>query len=231
MAGQCGGCNVFEFTPSVWASGGNVLSDDGKTAQLDSPEVTDALNFYEQMHDGGVMPDAAKTDSGTAQSALFQGGKVGMVTLGAFFSQTLNNDKGRLRHRPDSRKDGRLRILRRRRQHRSHHRVQEQSRSLGLREMGAPAMMLRPSWLTTPSFRCAPTSWRPSTRPRIPATLSSAKLLKDGKTPYSVVENKLFNDNNGPWATMINEAVFGGDVKAAQDKAQQAAQQIIQTEP
>jgi multiple sugar transport system substrate-binding protein len=58
-----------------------------------------------------------------------------------------------------------------------------------------------------------------------------SKALQTGKTPYSVVENQLFNDNNGPWATMINEAVFGGDIQAAQKKAQQAAQHIIQTGP
>ena len=46
FAGACGGCNVFEFTPHVWGSGGDVLSSDGKKAMLDTPQVTDALQFY-----------------------------------------------------------------------------------------------------------------------------------------------------------------------------------------
>jgi multiple sugar transport system substrate-binding protein len=48
-----------------------------------------------------------------------------------------------------------------------------------------------------------------------------------GKTPYSTVENAVFNDNNGPWVKMINDAVFGTDVAAAQAKGQQAAQSLI----
>ena len=48
-----------------------------------------------------------------------------------------------------------------------------------------------------------------------------------GKTPYSVVENPIFNDNNGPWVKMINDSVFGADLAAAQATGQQAAQSLI----
>ena len=51
--------------------------------------------------------------------------------------------------------------------------------------------------------------------------------MKEGKTPYSVVENAIFNDNNGPWIKMINQAVFTGDIAAAQAAGQQAAQALI----
>ena len=68
FAGACGGCNVFEFAPHVWASGGDILSEDGKKAMLDSPEVTDALTFYRDMWEEGVMPSSVKTDAGTLQA-------------------------------------------------------------------------------------------------------------------------------------------------------------------
>ena len=51
--------------------------------------------------------------------------------------------------------------------------------------------------------------------------------MAKGKTPYSVVENAIFNDTNGPWAKMINKAVFTGDVEGAQAAAQKAAQGLI----
>ena len=38
------GCNIFEFAPHVWASGGDILNADGTKATLDSPQVTDALS-------------------------------------------------------------------------------------------------------------------------------------------------------------------------------------------
>lgn len=231
MAGQCGGCNVFEFTPTVWASGGNILSDDGKTAKLDSQEVTDSLNFYKQLHDAGVMPEAAKTDSGTAQSALFQGGKVGMVNLGAFFSQTLNNDKkvdygiapipGKTGGSASFAGGDNIAV------------------TTGSKNKTAAWDFVK--WATGDEAQTilAENSIVPVRTDIVeskyaakdPRNAIFSQSLKTGKTPYSVVENKIFNDNNGPWATMINEAVFGGDVQAAQKKAQAAAQQIIQTGP
>ena len=51
--------------------------------------------------------------------------------------------------------------------------------------------------------------------------------MAKGKTPYSVVENAIINDANGPWAKMINQAVFTGDVEGAQAAAQKAAQALL----
>ena len=51
--------------------------------------------------------------------------------------------------------------------------------------------------------------------------------MAKGKTPYSIVENAIFNDANGPWAKMINQAVFTGDVEGAQATAQKAAQALL----
>ncbi|MEV4990253.1 ABC transporter substrate-binding protein [Pseudarthrobacter sp. LMD1-1-1.1] len=231
MAGQCGGCNIFEFTPSVWASGGDVLSADGKTAKLDSPEVTKALTFYKQMHDAGVMPEAAKTDSGTAQPALFQAGKVGMVVLGAFFTQTLNTDK-KIDYgiAPIPGENGGSASF-----------AGGDNIAVTTGSKNKPAAWDFVKWATGDEAQTllAKNSIVPVRTDLVKSVYASAdprneifsKALETGKTPYSVVENKLFNDNNGPWATMINEAVFGGDVQAAQQKAQQAAQQIIQTGP
>jgi multiple sugar transport system substrate-binding protein len=232
MAGQCGGCNIFEFTPSVWASGGDVLSEDGKTATLDSPQVTDALTFYREMNDAGVMPEAAKTDSGTAQPALFQAGKVGMVVLGAFFTQTLNTDKkidygiapipGKTGGSASFAGGDNIAV------------------TAGSKNKAAAWDFVK--WATDDEAQTilAKNSIVPVRTDLVESVYASAdprnalfsQALKTGKTPYSVVENQLFNDNNGPWATMINESVFGGvDIKAAQKKAQDASQQIIKTGP
>ena len=37
FSGACGGCNIFTFMPLVWASGGDILTEDGKKATLDTP--------------------------------------------------------------------------------------------------------------------------------------------------------------------------------------------------
>jgi multiple sugar transport system substrate-binding protein len=52
-------------------------------------------------------------------------------------------------------------------------------------------------------------------------------LLAIGKTPYSTQENAVFNDNNGPWVKMINDAVYGPSVESAQAAGQKAAQALL----
>ena len=84
---------MFEFTPHVWASGGDVLSADGSKATLDTPEVTDALQFYRDMYTAGVMPPGVKTDGGSLQVPTFSSGKVGMTPLGAFAVSTFKDAK------------------------------------------------------------------------------------------------------------------------------------------
>ena len=116
FAGACGGCNVFEFTPHVWASGGDVLSADGKKATLDSPQVTDGLQLYRDMWTDGSIPSAAKNDAGTQQVPLFTSGKVGMTPLGAFAIPTIQSE-GELRRHPDSRQGREQELFRRRRRH------------------------------------------------------------------------------------------------------------------
>ena len=228
MAGQCGGCNIFEFAPHVWASGGKVLSDDGKNVLFDSGEVTDALDFYHQMWTEGLMPPSAKTDNGTVQPTAFQSGKVGMVNLGAFFVQTLAADK-----KIDF---GITPIVGRNGGTASFAGGDEIAVTKGAKNKAVAYDFVK--WATgeeaqTILAKNSIVPVRTDLVDKIYAPLDPRyKVLGDamstGQTPYSVVENAIINDNNGPWAAMINKAVFGtSDVKAAQATAQKAARQII----
>ena len=228
MAGQCGGCNVFEFAPHVWASGGKILSDDGKTALFDSPQVTDALQFYRQMWTEGLMPPQAKTDNGTVQGTSFQSGKVGMVNLGAFFVQTLTADKKiDFGVTPIVGKDGGTA---------SFAGGDEIAVTKGAKNKAVAYDFVK--WSTSEEAQTilAKNSIVPVRTdlidkiyaPLDPRYKALGSAMSTGQTPYSVVENAIINDNNGPWSTMINQAVFGtGEIQAAQAAGQKAAQQIV----
>ncbi|MDP9829187.1 ABC transporter substrate-binding protein [Kineosporia succinea] len=228
MAGQCGGCNIFEFAPHVWASGGDVLSDDGRTAQFDSPEVTQALRFYRTLWDEGLMAPTSKTDNGTTQGTTFQSGKVGMVNLGAFFVQTLAADKKiDFGVTPIVGQDGGTG---------SFAGGDEIAVTAGARNKAVAYDFV--TWATGEEAQTilAENSIVPVRTDLVKAIYGRdderykvlGESMSTGRTPYSVVENAIINDNNGPWATMINKAVFGGgDVAAAQAEAQKAAQAII----
>ncbi|WP_269811304.1 ABC transporter substrate-binding protein [Kineosporia rhizophila] len=228
MAGSCGGCNIFEFAPHVWASGGEVLSEDGKTAQFDSPEVTEALQFYRTMWEEGLMAPSSKTDNGSTQGGTFQSGKVGMVNLGAFFVQTLAADKKiDFGVAPIVGRDGGTA---------SFAGGDEIAVTAGAKNKAVAYDFVK--WATGDEAQTllADNSIVP-VRTDLVETVYGVdderyqvlgESMSTGRTPYSVVENEIINDNNGPWATMINKAVFGGgDIRAAQDEAQKAAQAII----
>ena len=91
LSGRCPGCNAFTYLPLIWASGGDVLSDDGKTATMTSPVVKDALSFYQRLWQEGVIPKGAKVDDGGNFLNAFTTNKIGMTGSGAFSIGTLKN--------------------------------------------------------------------------------------------------------------------------------------------
>lgn len=226
FAGACGGCNVFEFAPHVWASGGDVLSEDGKQATLDSPPVADALQLYRDMWEDGSVSSASKNDSGTQQIPLFTSGKVGMITLGAFAIPSIEKAKINFGVTPIPGKDGGtasfaggdvISVI-----------------SGTKNEAGASEFV---KWATDTEAQTflAKNGSVPVRTDLVPSIYASqgepykvfGDLMSTGKTPYSTVENAVFNDNNGPWAKMINDAVFGPDVASAQATGQKSAQSLI----
>ncbi len=226
FAGACGGCNVFEFTPHIWASGGDVLSEDGKQARLDSAEVTDALQLYRDMWTDGSIPSAAKNDAGTQQVPLFTSGKVGMTPLGAFAIPTMSKAKVDFGVAPIPGKDGSTS---------SFAGGDVISVISGTKNKAAAEDFVK--WATeeeAQSFLAKNGSVPVRTdlvekiyNSQGPAYKVFGDLMGIGKTPYSVVENPIFNDGNGPWVKMINDAVFGGDLAGAQAAGQKSAQTLI----
>ena len=231
IAGQCGGCNVFEFTPHIWASGGDVLTADGKKALFNTPEVTDALTFYRKLYTDGSMPAQSKTDTGTIQPALFQSGKLGMTPLGAFFLPVLKKDAkvdfgvaplpGRNGGSASFAGGDEIAVTKNAKnkakaQEFVRWATGEQAQTVLAQNGIVPVRTDLIDKIYTPLD---------------PRYKVLAEAMEKGRTPYSTVENALFNDNNGPWVRMINRAVFDGDISKAQKEGQQAAQSIIDDAP
>jgi multiple sugar transport system substrate-binding protein len=226
FAGACGGCNVFEFTPHIWASGGDILSADGKKATLDTPQVTDALQFYRDLYTAGVMPPGVKTDSGNKQAPTFSSGKLGMTPLGAFAVSTFKDAKVNFGVAPLPGKDGATASF-----------AGGDEIAIPAGSKNKPAAQEFVKWATDEAAQTVLAKQgivpvRTDLVDKIYAPLDPryklfGEMMGKGKTPYSVVENAIINDNNGPWIKMINQAVFTGNIKQAQVSGQQAAQSLI----
>jgi len=232
FSGACGGCNIFSMTPYIWASGGDVLSADGTKALLDTQEVTDTLTQYRELWQAGTMPELVQSDSGANAGEAFKQGKVAMMNWGTFFIGALEDEA-----------DGA--------------KFEWGVAPIPGAEAGQIGSFAGGDNLTIPSGSKNPEgAWEflewatgddaqaiiaeNGVMPTRLDLLDSLYISKDpryqvfadalavGKVPYSTVENELFNDSNGVWSTMIQEAVFGsGSVEDAQAKAQHDAQALL----
>jgi multiple sugar transport system substrate-binding protein len=228
FSGACGGCNIFSLTPLVWASGGDVLNADGTQAQLDSDEVGGALQLYRDLYDAGTMPELVRTDAGPNAATAFQSGTVGIRFDGTSFMSTLIGDGAvDFGVAPIPGQDGGSA---------SFAGGDVLSVMTGADNPDGAWEFLR--WATDRDAQqvLADNAILPIRMdlldeiyvPRDPRFSVFADALGVGHVPYSIVENELFNDNNGVWAGLIQDAVFGpGSVADAQAAAQRDAQAIL----
>lgn len=232
FSGACGGCNIFSITPYIWASGGNVLSDDGTKAQLDSAEVTDTVTMYRDLWTGGAMPELVQSDSGANAGDAFKQGKVGIFNWGNFYISSLTDPA------EGSKFDWGVALI-------PGAEAGESGSFSGGDDIAITAAAKNPDgaweflkWATSEDGQkvVAENGVIPIRLdlldslyiPEDPRYQVFADALAVGKVPYSVIENELFNDSNGIWSTMLQEAIFGsGSVADAQDRAQKAAQALL----
>lgn len=88
------GCNAAErhrlykkFLPFLWANGGDILSPDGRSCRLDSPEAVAALEFYLDLCHTGL------TDTQRRLEDAFLEGRIGFVISGDWLLKRLSAEK------------------------------------------------------------------------------------------------------------------------------------------
>lgn len=228
FSGSCGGCNIFTFAPYIWASGGDVLSADGKQATLDTPQVRNALSFYRRMWTTGQVPQGAKTDVGQNFINAFLTGKVGMAGTGAFAIGLLRKDHPEIEFGVTplpGEKGGRASFA--------------GGDSIGIpKGAKAPAEAMEfIKWCLSDSVQVEQFAKNGSIPVRSdlgqeyvridPRLQVAFDAMTQGRAPYSDKFNQLINDGNGPWALMIQQAIFGDGVDKAVRTAQARFAEIV----
>jgi multiple sugar transport system substrate-binding protein len=82
---NCGGCLVFTWFPSIWASGGEVLSADGKQSELGSDTAQKVYSTWADLWKSGAVLPSSAGETGPTWTAGFTEGKVGLM----FYPATL----------------------------------------------------------------------------------------------------------------------------------------------
>ncbi|MCD1634775.1 sugar ABC transporter substrate-binding protein [Martelella mediterranea] len=233
FSGNCGGCNIFTFTPLIWASGGDILQDDGTKATLNSPEVKEAIEFYRGMVMDGLVPAGSQTDGGMNFFAAFAGGNIGITPSGSFAIGALNSqypdlDYG-VTYLPG--KDGGWSSF-------AGGDNFVVSAKTSDAKLAAVESFLEFAYSLEGQKILAQNGSLP-VRDDIAEQalegldaryLTAAKAMAKGKTPYSTVFNDIINSTQSPWTTMLNKAFFAKSDEAVQkaiDEGQSEMQSII----
>ncbi|OQP87557.1 ABC transporter substrate-binding protein [Rhizobium rhizosphaerae] len=225
--GGCGGCMIFTFTPLVWGAGADILSADGKTATLDTPEMRKAVDIYRTMIKKDLVPASAASDNG-ANFLSFTNGRIGQQSLGAFAIGTLVTQHPEIdfgvtlipgvNGKPSSFAGGDNLVVTK-----GTPRIEEVKTFIQyIYSMDGQKIMAK--YGSLPTRGDIADEVLKGLDPRMAVGL---KAISVAKTPYTLQFNDLINSNNGPWAAFITAALFGDDVDGAFKTAQEDMQSII----
>jgi len=82
---NCGGCLVFTWFPSIWASGEEVLSDDGRESLLANDAAKEVYDTWRDLWESGAVLPSSQDEAGPTWTAGFTEGNVGLM----FYPATL----------------------------------------------------------------------------------------------------------------------------------------------
>jgi multiple sugar transport system substrate-binding protein len=81
LSGGAPGSLAYDFTPTIWAQGTEVVNEDG-SFDWDNQATQDALSFMQEMYENGDIPETSKTDTGDGFFSVFASGKIGIAFAG-----------------------------------------------------------------------------------------------------------------------------------------------------
>ncbi len=214
FGGNCPGCMLFTMWPSIWADGGEVLSEDGTKALLDGPKASAVFEVYRQMSAGAVVPEGARQENGNTWVSTFATGKIGVGPMGSTMLRLMNEgpelEIGVAPIRGVSGAESTF--------------VGGDILGVSSTSKKATAAWDFVSWTLTDQAQLdvlaarGDVLARTDLAGRAPADKRVAvfnEVVKKGRTPKAVNFGATFNDPQGPWLAMARGAIFGPDLANA----------------
>ncbi|MBD8080018.1 ABC transporter substrate-binding protein [Cellulosimicrobium arenosum] len=88
FGGNCGGCLVFTWFPSIWAADEDVMNAEGTESLLASDTAKDVYAVYKDLVDSDAVGAGTRDETGATWVAPFQEGKVGVMPYPATLLST-----------------------------------------------------------------------------------------------------------------------------------------------
>ena len=225
--GGCGGCMIFTFTPLVWGAGADILSEDSKTATLDTPEMRKAVEIYRNLVAKDTVPAGSASDNGV-NFLTFTNGKIGQQSLGAFAIGTLVTQHPEINFgvtlipsvdgKTSSFAGGDNFVVTK-----GTPKLESVKKFLEF-TYSLEGQKIMAKFGSLPTRGDIANEVLEGLDPRLKVGIEAIAVAK---TPYTLQFNDLINSSNGPWATFINAAIYGDDVDGAFSNAQSEMQSII----
>ena len=210
FGGNCGGCNVFTWFPMIWASGEDVMNEDGTESLLASDTAKQVYETWRELEEAGALAPGSRDETGATWVADFQEGNIGVMPYPATLLRTADEtvDVG---VSPIPGVDG------------------GQSTFIGGDGIGISKDSEAPdqawsflSWLTSEEAQVKVLAANNSTvartdlvdnkyaasDPRV-ATINEVAAAEQSKTPVARNFQQAFNAPGSPWVTLLRDAVFG----------------------
>jgi multiple sugar transport system substrate-binding protein len=214
FGGNCPGCYVFTFWPSVWAGGGNVMNPDGTQSTIDDPQMQATFEIYNKLWKDGVVQPGAKDEAGPTWTGVFPKGKVGIMPMPSTTLGAMPKDMN-IGVAPIPGPDG------------------GQSTFVGGDVIGISSTSKHADeawdflkWTLSDSTQVNIVAKNKDIVARTdlasnkysaadPRVVLSNQMVGKGVTPISLDFGQTYNDPTGPWLKVARDAVFGNNVQQA----------------
>lgn len=218
FSGSCGGCNIFTQAPMMWGSGATLLPAGPDAPVMDGPGVVETLTMLKELWEAGVIPESAEGDTGANFMATFETGTVAMQGSGGFAISALKANHPEMNF-------GIAKIP-----------GLEPGQNSSF--VGGDVIAI-PKGAKNADLATSFITWSLTDEAQLeglaknlilparsdladnqyfqaePRYITTAEAVAIGQTPYAFHFNDMVNADQSPWLTMLQTAVFDGDVEGA----------------
>lgn len=218
FGGSCPGCLGFTWWPSMWAGGAQLLSPNGQSADFISPAAKAVFSLYRDVYNHGDSAPGTKTETGATWTAAFAKGNIGVMPMPSSTLDTMpaNIQIGvapipGINGGESTFVGGDVIGISSTSKH------ADEAWNFIAWSLGNDAQV---NVLAKNHFQLARTDLSgnkyTASDPRLVIINS---VLAHGQTPVALNFGQTFNDPNGPWLTLIQDAIFGNAGKIAADNS------------
>jgi multiple sugar transport system substrate-binding protein len=208
FGGNCGGCFVFTWWPTIWASGAEALNEDGTASLLDSPEAAEVFATYRGLVEDEVVAPGHNEETGATWTGYFPEGNIGVMPMPSTMLGLMPEDLD-IGVAPIPGVDG------------------GQSTFVGGDSIGISANSEHPNqawdflrWSLEEEQQVELLAANGDVMARTdladneyyaanPNAVVMNDLVQVGRTPYSLNFGQTFNDPQGPGLAMVREMIYG----------------------